>query len=163
MYLLLKALKQHFPPDDKLNIHEEQECTDVSKAPIERSNSVSKTNSENTPQQRLKVFKLLLMVKADPFTVHGKTLSTPIHYAARCANAPVLRLLVDQIRLLAKAQSTKGSNGAVDVVDNVVQQAVNQANFDDETPLAWACLGGNVETCKSLLELKVCIESVFLI
>jgi hypothetical protein len=32
---------------------------------------------------------------------------------------------------------------------------VNDINIDDETPLAWACLGGNFETCKALLELKV--------
>ncbi len=38
--------------------------------------------------------------------------------------------------------------------------AVNYCNLDDETPLAWACLGGNYDAFRELLVLKADVNYV---
>ena len=90
-------------------------------------------------QQHAELIKVLLQNKADPRMRTVVSRSSPLHFAARCANADVLKL----IRAAAPRDFEVG---------------LNYCNLDDETPLAWSCLGGNFDTFRWLLDAKADIN-----
>jgi len=94
------------------------------------------------PEEHTALVKMLLQHKADPKMRTAHSLSSALHFAARCANGDVIRLLKDAVP--TKFEET----------------LLNCPNWDDETPLSWACLGGNYDAFIALLEVKVRVEQL---